>query len=345
MTKSIYFFVTYSRKQKENESDIEFVVSEKSNLKPVCIYKEEKIEGQRFYYNKIFAIEKPKKNKKNYNFVFEIGDEQYIISFEYKGNSFIYDVNLDFGKKIIDIRRKINQSKEYKEKMDVFIEALKENKEMERIDELYKDTIELYSKKKIFSFLIALFLKIYEKKDLCSELLNIFRTINEDPKDSGKNSDRKKFLGNYLPDFKDIISKADKLIKDNNYNNIEFYGLILCYLNSYDYNYFSLIIKKLFQNKPEDLFEILLIYNNHFKNPVNQNNLFFYKFINYAIQNKDFEILERGLDFIKDIETYIIVIEQNKEEFYKKYNSKKIKEIIRLDDLKFKKHDEKKELD
>ena len=29
MAKSIYFFVTYSRKQKENESDIEFVMSEK----------------------------------------------------------------------------------------------------------------------------------------------------------------------------------------------------------------------------------------------------------------------------------------------------------------------------
>ena len=61
--------------------------------------------------------------KKNYNFIFEIGDEQYIISFE--NNTFIYDVNLDFGKKIIGIRRKISQIKEYKEKMDIFIEALK----------------------------------------------------------------------------------------------------------------------------------------------------------------------------------------------------------------------------
>ena len=63
MTKSIYFFVTYSRKQKENDSDIEFVISEKNNLKPSCIYKEEKFEGQRFYYNKIFAFEKSKKKK------------------------------------------------------------------------------------------------------------------------------------------------------------------------------------------------------------------------------------------------------------------------------------------
>ena len=152
MVKSIYFFVTYSRKQKENEEDIEFVGSEKNNLKPTCIHKAEKFEGQRFYYNKIFAIEKPKKSNKNYNFVFNIDEEQYIISFEYKGNSFIYDVNLDFGKKIIDIRNKINQNKEYHEKVNVFIEALEENKEMDMIDELYKDTIELYSKKKFFLF-------------------------------------------------------------------------------------------------------------------------------------------------------------------------------------------------
>ena len=152
MATSLYFFVTYSRKQQEND-DIEFVMPEKKSLKPVCIYKEEKFENQKFIYNKVFAIEKPKKTKKNYIFIFEIGDEQYIISFDYsKGTSFVYDVNLDFGKKIIDIRRKINQSKEYHEKMDIFIEALNKNKETQMIQELYKDTIELYSKKKNFLF-------------------------------------------------------------------------------------------------------------------------------------------------------------------------------------------------
>lgn len=154
MSTSIYFFVTYSRKQQE-DNDIEFVMPEKKTLKPVCIYKEGKYESQsqKFYYNKIFAIEKSKKPKKSYNFIFEIGDEQYIISFDYsKGTSFVYDVNLDFGKKIIDIRRKINQSKEYQEKMEVFIEALNKNKETQMKKELYKDNIELYSKKKYSLF-------------------------------------------------------------------------------------------------------------------------------------------------------------------------------------------------
>ena len=72
--------------------------------------------------------------------------------------------------------------------------------------------------------------------------------MNLDPKDCTKNMDRKSFLGNYLTDFKEIESKADKLIEDNKYEFIDFYGIILCYLNSYDYDYFSSIINKLFKN-------------------------------------------------------------------------------------------------
>ena len=83
MATSLYFFVTYSRKQQEN-NDIEFVMPEKKNLKPICIHKQEKYENHKFIYNKVFAIKKPKKSKKNYSFIFEIGDEQYIISFEYQ---------------------------------------------------------------------------------------------------------------------------------------------------------------------------------------------------------------------------------------------------------------------
>ena len=81
---------------------------------------------------------------------------------------------------------------------------------MDMIDELYKDTIELYSKKKIFSFLITLFLKIYEKKGLCSELMNIFIKMNEDSKDKGKNNDKKSVVGDYLKKQEKIIVKIMK---------------------------------------------------------------------------------------------------------------------------------------
>ena len=36
-----------------------------------------------------------------------------MISFDSKGKTFIYEVNLEVGKKIINIRRKIKQKKEY----------------------------------------------------------------------------------------------------------------------------------------------------------------------------------------------------------------------------------------
>ena len=45
--------------------------------------------------------------------VYEIKDEKYAISFDSKGKTFIYEVNLEVGKRIINIRRKINQMKEY----------------------------------------------------------------------------------------------------------------------------------------------------------------------------------------------------------------------------------------
>ena len=54
---------------------------------------------------------------------------------------------------------------DYKYKIDLFIEALKENKKEKIKQELFQETIELYSKKKGFSFLISLFVKVYQEKD------------------------------------------------------------------------------------------------------------------------------------------------------------------------------------
>jgi hypothetical protein len=42
--------------------------------------------------------------------------------------------------------------------------ALEENKEKDKIDILYQETINLFSKKQDFYFLVSLFIQIYEKK-------------------------------------------------------------------------------------------------------------------------------------------------------------------------------------
>ena len=303
---------------------------------PECINEDKIYENGIYYYKKIFMINKSKsKSKKpiNYNFEFIIGEDKYIISFDNKDNTFIYDVDLKVGKKIIDIFKNIDQSKiEYNDKMQFFIEALEQRNEKSKTDDLFKDTIALYSKKKGFSLLISLFLKIYERKDLCSELLKLFKDMNKNPKDNEKNMDRKACLKNYTEEFNEILSKSDSY----DYDKIEFYGLLLCYFNYYDYENFDSILLDLFKKSKKELFEILLIYNAHFKYPIKQDFKFIKDFIQYAIKKEDFAIFQCGLNYIKDLVTFIDIMEINKEEMFNLYTQKDEKCIIKLDDnLKF----------
>ena len=317
----IYFFISYQRKNKENQNDIDFIIPEDNNKIPKCIYMDEVYDNQMFTYNKIFKVNKSTEKGNKYYFEFEIEDDKYIISFDSKGKTFVYEINLEKGKKIIPIKRKINQNiLEYYEKMHIFIDSLKENNEENKIDELYKDTIDLYTVKTGFAFLIELFIEIYKKKDLCSKLMEKFKEMNRiHKKDDKTNMDRKKYLEKYISTFDIIQSEAGNLIEQYEYKNIEFYEIILSYLNFYNKNNFSLIVDYLFKKKPNYLYEILLIYNFHFKNPINQNFEFFNKFIKYTILNKEFSFFERGLSYIRDIETFLNIIEKNKEDIFNKY--------------------------
>ena len=322
MSKSFYFFVYYPRYEKEKENDVEFVEPKEKEQKPECIFSLEEFENGIFYYKKIFKVTpKETKGKKSTScyYVFEIGEEEYDISFK-KNSTFIFDVHLKVGKAAIPIRREISQTIiKYIDKLNYFIEALKENGEEEKTDELYKDAISLNSSLKQFSFMISLFLKIYQKKDMCSELINNFKEMNNDPKQSDKNIDRKAYLKDYTSKFNDIISESDKLVSDNKYDPIAFYGVMLCYLNYYDYKNFISLMNDLFEKKSEHLYEILLIYNKHLINPLNQNLEFFNKFISHSIKNKNFDTFKVGLSYIKDIEIFLEIIEKNKESIFNTY--------------------------
>ena len=324
--KFLYFFITYQSKEKENENDIKFEIPEDKDLQSESIYVDEQYENKNHYYdyNRIFRVNKSAgegKNGNNYYFEFIINYDKYYIKFDSKGGTFIYDANLEKTEKFLsNIRRVINQNRGNYEKIEFFIKALEKNSEESIIDDLYKETIKLYKNEKGFAFLIVLFLKIYKKKDLCSELLKIFKKMNENQRENEKNKDREQFLKDYIPKFKSIISETDEIIINNNYNFIEFYGIILCYLNYYDYETFSLVINDLYNKKPEDLYEILLIYNTHFQNPINKNCEFFNKFISYIIANKDFTNFKKGLNYIEYIETFLNIIEKNKEAIFKNIN-------------------------
>ena len=354
MEKYLYFFIYYPRTQRETETDINFILPVNKSECPECIYSKEKYDGKenKKYYNykKIYKVIKSTKkgnDANKYHFEFQIGDDKYIISFNSGQNTFVYDVNLEVGKTIIHIRRKIDQNIiEYKEKMDDFIIALEENEENNKIDLLYKDTIDLYKDKKGFGFLISLFVRIYQKKDLCSILLNKFKEMNDNSKDNEKNMDRKSYLKDFSSKFGELSSKAEQIIKENNYNTIEFYGIVLCYLNFYDLKIFSSVIDDLSSKNNNDIFEILLIYKAHFINPINKNFKFFDEFIKYSIKKNKFSIFKKGISYIKDIENFLKVMDANKEDIYIKYikpekdPKNKEKYIIKLEnDLIFKKEE------
>lgn len=101
------------------------------------------------------------------------------------------------------------------------------------------------------------------KKDLCSDLLAKLKEMNKNKKDNNKNIDRKLYLNEYESEFNEIKFEAAKLITNNNYAQILFNVILFCYLNFYDYISLSSIIGDLFIKKPNDLYELLLIYNSH----------------------------------------------------------------------------------
>ena len=228
---------------------------------------------------------------------------------------------MEKGNKYLDsiVKEKIDQNiVPYYNKLNIFIEALQENNKINNIKKLYEDSIALYEKEKKFSLLISLFLKIYDQnKNLCSKLLDIFYKINEQ-----ENTDREKDLGSKLSCIKQIYEDASDIIQNNQYDDIKFYGVLFCYFNYYDKNNFSELIKKFSEGNSHILYEILIIYYSHFMNPLNQDKEFYNIFIKYTLQkDKKLNILKIILNYIDYIETFLYIINENKDDIFKKYDS------------------------
>lgn len=70
------------------------------------------------------------------------------------------------------------------------------------------------------------------------------------------------------------------------------------------------------------MYQILLIYYSHFFNPIikdESNKDFFIKFFQYIISEKDFSYFTIGLKYISDLDTFIAVIDETKEDIYDKF--------------------------
>ncbi len=357
--KEIYFIILYQREEKERENELAF---KGNDTKPKNIYTKQ-IEGEEqnktYLYGKIFKYDKGTKkeeeNKKiriiedkekvdKIEIKFEIGNDNYIISFNIEDKLFYYDIELRKGNKFIaNIAKDIDQNiLDYYKKFELFFEAINKNKEEAKIYTLYDETIKLYSQKNGFGFLISLFAKIYKKQNLCVKLIKEFYLANSEKRNE-KNMDRKSSLINYKKIFSDISNKADNLIEYNEYDSIQFYAIIFCYLNYYDNDNCQKLFKKLYNNKPEVLYEILLIYNSNLLNPIEQDLDFFVKFIEETISKKEFDILENIFNYILDTEIFIVCIDKTKEKIIEKY--KNDFEIIKIkDDLKVNKREKGEEM-
>jgi len=325
----VYFIVLRPSEEKIDFTKVKF----KSDIIPKIIHNKNNksnLKGSESYLEEIvFKFIKKNKGKKatsSNNTVLKYieGDDEYVISFSAKNSSFVYETELKKGNKYLDniVKENIDQSiVPFYNKLDIFIEALKENKESNNIEKLYEDTITLYEKKKKFSLLISLFLKLYgQNKVLCKKLLDIFNKIREE-----ENTDRDKALESNLNTFIEIYENANDIIQKNEYDAIKFYGVLFCYFNYYYKNNFSKMIKKFSEGNADILYEILIIYYSHFINPLNQNKEFYNNFIKYLIKkDKELNIFKKILNYIDDIETFLYIINENKDNIFKKYDGLKL---------------------
>ena len=353
--KEIYLIIVYQRNKKQEPND--FIFLEENDMIPeIILNKEIYTNNNKYVYKNVIKIKKAfncnncKKKERKEGIIFYITEkDQYIISFQFKGNTFIYDVYLKKGIKYLDRLPKENIDQkllDYQDKLDLFLDALKLNKEENKIQELYKETIELFSIKKNFYLLIALFTKIYKEKNLCSRLIRNFYEMNFSNKNKYEVTDKFEKIMQFKELMLKISSESETLIKNNDYNPIHFYGVIFCYLNNYDYSSFEKYINVLSIDKSEILYEILLTYFNFLLKPIikdENDKEFFFKFFEYIISKKDFSNFMLGLTFISDLDTFIAVVNYTKEQIiYYEYikensNKEKFKPLKIEDNLKLKK--------
>lgn len=336
---TIYLLVSYPFKKEEFGEKVEPIFKNKNCQKIFS----EKIEKDEIINIILFNLEN-KKKKRVPELEFELEDNksekvEYKIKFDYnyvenKEVFFIYDLKL-YYRKGFGNEKFIAQNLDYTQKMIIFAEFLKQSQQDNRLDDLYIDSIQLYSKQPIFQFLIDIFIKIYDNKKVCPSLIREFKNFNEvltsklnDPK--SKYIDFKESLKEHINIFKTVIKQSKKIIESNSYNFIEFYGLIFSYLNHYDYeNFMNLFndLNKSIENK-NNLFEILLIYKHFFKKTIKLENDFLEKFIIYSAESTEtnksieknknndkkdyFRFIEKALPYIIDLNIYLNIINKNK---------------------------------
>lgn len=306
-----YFFILYLKRPKSEEANdkVEFTNSgdknkDKDNI-PKCIQTKE--ENDQIVKIFKFSSKLIKDNKLSFKFLFD--SKKYQVNLEnLKDKTFIFDADITINGK------KLEQTKKsYSEKMNYFDEALSTQKEYEKLKILYLDSINLCNRKPSFHFLINIFVKVYNT-ELCSKLLEIFTKKIEKFLDNTN-----KELQKYKCDLQQIFENREQSISKYSLDQTDFYGLILCYMficNNEKYRELFDILSKNEEDK-KTLFEVMFKYKIFFKKKVDISKELLDEFIKYSTK-KEFKIFkEDGLFYLKDINTFLEILENNKDDIIK----------------------------
>ena len=163
--------------------------------------------------------------------------------------------------------------------------------------------------------MINIFVKIFNNFDLCKLLFNEFKKFLKKQKEFSQNLD----LINENEDFQNIndkikeicnIFKRNKIIRENKDISADYYGFILYYYYNYDSREISKLVKYIYAQDSDILFQILSTYKFLNKN-INDEKIIeeLIKFTTYKTYND----LVGGLIYLKNLEQFLNIINKNKE--------------------------------
>ena len=329
------FFVLYLPKGKGQNDKLDFIKLENP---PECILTDKIKDKEKEVFIKVF---KYFYKKKKIELEFQFEDSYYFLSLSINKETFLFDLILQKSENIfilISTKSKIEQKLQLPEKMNYFIRALKKTKETDKLDILYNDSIEQYSKRPNFIVLIKIFVHIYNT-NLCPKLLNVFskNVDNIQQKDNFSNIS----LNEFKDTFNEIFDNSKDLISNLSLNPTDFYGLILCYLNVYNNEIFCRKFETLFQEDKNALYEVMLKYKSYFKKEINLSIDLLNEFIKFSTTKKYQEFIDNCSFYLGDVNIFFDIIERNKEDIisiegfipievknFKNENIKDIKKII-----------------
>ena len=317
------FFLIYLEtiSDMKDNAEIEFNTKDEP---PTCIFKKtlEEDKEKKCKFIQIFKyLHKPIKLAE---LDFSFAQKEYKITLD-SNKTFIYNTIL------MQKTTKIPQNKlENYEKMNYFIEAVKKSNEEDKLNILFEESINHFSKVNDFLFLINIFINVYNT-ELCANLLKEFsensKTDNLLEKDVIiKNNE---YILNYL---EDIYKNKEDLIAKFKLDKIYFNGLILtiynnCFIENYEDKF-----NDLYKNDKKSLIEILLKYKKLFKNQINLDEEKLNEIIKFATSKSYDEFIINGLSYLKNINVFLNIIESNKNEIIGISNFKPI-EMIKAENI------------